>query len=229
MTRIWEDLLTQQDKDVIVDAGYDKLGAATWESRELGSNPALLVIDMQNHLVGKDEPILSAIKKERTAMGEIAWKAIKPISSLISTCQKAQIPIIYTKVVPRGRTPGDESIQIIDSVMPRKNDLVLEKNFSSAFFGTDLLVHLKGQNIDTVIISGNSTSGCVRASAVDARQMGFSVLIPQECTFDRIQASHKIGLLDLWMKYAIVKSADEVAKYIDSLNPTRNNPLEGRR
>ena len=229
MTRIWEDLLTQQDKDVIIDAGYDKLGAATWESRELGSNPALLVIDMQNHLVGKDEPILTAIKKERTAMGEIAWKAIKPISSLISTCRRAQIPIIYTKVVPRGRASGEESIQIIDSVKPRKNDLVLDKNFSSAFFGTDMLAHLKRKNIDTVIIIGNSTSGCVRASAVDARQMGFNVLIPQECTFDRIEASHKIGLLDLWMKYAIVKSTDEVAEYVDSLNQTRNSPLEGRR
>lgn len=228
MTKIWDDLLSLQDKDVIISAGYDKLGAATWESRELGSNPALLVIDMQNHLVGKDEPILAAIKKERTAMGEIAWQAIKPIASLISTCRIAQVPIIYTKVVPRGRAPEEESIQIVDAVKPRAEDLVLEKNFSSAFFGTDLLSHLSKQKIDTVIIVGNSTSGCVRASAVDARQMGFSVLIPQECTFDRIEASHKISLLDLWMKYAIVSSVDEVSKYVIRLNQTELLKMENR-
>ena len=228
MTKIWDDLLSQQDKDVIINAGYDKLGAATWDSRELGSNPALLVIDMQNHLVGKDEPILAAIKKERTAMGAIAWQAIKPIASLIATCRDVQLPIIYTKVVPRGRVPEEESIQIVDAVKPRAEDLVLEKNFSSAFFGTDLLSTLQRQKIDTVIIIGNSTSGCVRASAVDARQMGFSVLIPQECTFDRIEASHKISLLDLWMKYAIVDSLDEVSKYIASLDQTEMKKMESR-
>jgi len=118
LTRIWDDLLSQQDKDVIINAGYDKLGAATWASRELGTNPALLVIDMQNHLVGQDEPILAAIKKERTAMGEIAWQAIKPITSLISNCRDAQIPIIYTKVIPRGRAPREESIQIVEVLKP---------------------------------------------------------------------------------------------------------------
>ncbi len=70
------------------------------------------------------------------------------------------------------------------------------------------------EKVDTIIIVGNSTSGCVRARAVDAKQRGFSVVIPEERVFDRIEASHEVGLLDLWMKYAVVISKDEVLAYL---------------
>lgn len=219
MDHIWDDLLTQQDKRVIKKAGYDQHGAASWDSRALGQNPALLVIDMQNHLVGKNVPILEAVEQERTAMGEIAWQAIDYIEQIITTCREAQIPIIYTRVIPHGRQAGDDRLQIVAPLEPHNGDIVLDKNYSSAFYRTGLLDHLYRNRADTVVIVGNSTSGCVRASAVDARQMGFSVLIPQECTFDRIEASHKISLLDMWMKYANVVSAEEALDYIINLQP----------
>jgi nicotinamidase-related amidase len=68
-----------------------------------------------------------------------------------------------------------------------------------------------------VIVVGNSTSGCVRATTVDAQQHGFDVIVPQECIFDRIEASHKIGLLDMWMKYAEVQEREEVEAYVESI------------
>lgn len=211
---IWDDLLSEQDKAVIVKAGYDKKGAASWDSRALGKTPAVVVIDMQNLLIGEDEPILKAVEKERTAMGEIAWRALEHILPFVDTCREAGLPVIFTRVIPHGRKANETAVEIIPPMSPQKDDLVLDKNYSSAFYGTGLLTYLNQQRIDTVIIVGNSTSGCVRASAVDARQMGFRVLIPHECVFDRISASHKISLLDLWMKYATVVSVTAAKQYI---------------
>ena len=217
MNYIWDDLLSEQDKTVITKAGYDQHGAASWDSRTLGKNPVLLVIDMQNHLVGKNVPILEAVEDERTAMGEIAWHAMDYIQEFVTSCRGMDVPIIYTRVIPQGRHADDDSLQIVAPLKPRNGDIVLDKNYSSAFYGTVLLNHLHRNHADTVIIIGNSTSGCVRASAVDARQMGFSVLVPQECTFDRIEASHKISLLDMWMKYANVVSTEEALDYVTGL------------
>lgn len=218
MNFIWNDLLSEQDKAVITKAGYDKKGAASWDSRALGSKPALIIIDMQNHSVGEDEPILKAVEKERTAMGEIAWRAMDFIVPFVEACREAGLPVIYTRVLPRDRQPDEEALQIVEPLKPRPDDLVIDKNYSSGFYGTGLLTILNRQRVDTVILVGNSTSGCIRATAVDARQMGFSVLVPQECTFDRIEASHKIGLLDMWMKYATVVSVDDAYKYILDLD-----------
>lgn len=218
MTLIWQDLLSEQDKAVITKAGYDKKGAASWDSRALGNHPALIIIDMQNHLVGDDVPILTAVEKERTAMGEIAWRAMESIVPFVEACRETGLPVIYTRVVPHDRQPNEAVLQIVEPLKPQPDDLVINKNYSSGFYGTGLLTILNKQRIDTVILVGNSTSGCVRATAVDARQMGFSVLVPQECTFDRIEASHKIGLLDMWMKYATVASVDDACKYILDLD-----------
>lgn len=218
MTNIWNDILSEQDKAVITKAGYDKKGAATWDSRVLGSHPALLIIDMQNHLVGDDEPILDAVEKERTAMGEVAWRAMDYIVPFVDVCRDAGLPIIYTRVVPHDRPSTDPSLKIVEPLEPKPSDLVIDKNYSSGFYGTGLVTVLNKQRIDTVILVGNSTSGCVRATAVDARQLGFSVLVPQECTFDRIEASHKIGLLDMWMKYATVVPVEDAGKYILDLD-----------
>ena len=215
MVGIWDELLTAQDKAVIQEAGYAKNGAASWESRSLGTRPALLLIDMQRMLVGRNVPILQAISDYRTAMGEIAWQALPFITQLLAAARSANLPVFHTRVIPRHIAPGDPAAQIVTPLAPASGEWVIDKAYSSAFFGTDLLPRLVRFQIDTLIIAGNSTSGCVRATAVDARQHGFHPLIPIECVFDRIAASHKISLLDLWMKYAAVLPLDEVLNYID--------------
>ena len=189
MWQLWNHLLSEQDKAVIRAAGYDRQGAASWDSRSLGRRPALLVIDMQHLLVGPDRPILQAIDHYRTAMGHRACEA------------------------------SDEALQIVDALAPQPGENVIDKTYSSAFYGTDLLTRLVRRGIDTLILAGNSTSGCIRATAVDALQHGFHPLVPLECVFDRIHAAHCISLLDLWMKYAVVQPLSDVQAYLETVPP----------
>lgn len=217
-THIWEDLLSERDKQVIHKAGYDEKGASSWESRGMGTNPMVLVIDMQRLVVGEDEPILDAIEDYRTAMGEIAWDAIDHIEPFLEFVRERDVPVTYTRVVPSSyEDPEHEDLAIVDPVAPEEGETVIDKSYASAFYGTDLLSRLVRGGHDSVIIVGNSTSGCVRATAIDAQQNGFDVLLPQECLFDRIEASHKVALLDLWMKYAEVLERDEVEAYVDEV------------
>lgn len=217
MDRIWDDILSEQDRAVIHAAGYDRLGAASWDSRKLGSAPALVLIDMQVHQLGRDVPILEAVAEFRTAMGERGWGAVPAIQRLLTAVRAAGHPVLHTRVIPRGYDPADPDIQIIDAVKPEPGEVVVDKWHSSAFYGTDLVTRLVRQGVDTVIVAGNSTSGCVRATAVDARQHGFKPLVPVECVFDRLEVSHKVGLLDLWMKYAAVLPVD-VLHYLAELD-----------
>lgn len=216
--RIWEDLLSEQDKQVIEKAGYDKDGASSWESRGAGENPMILVIDVQRLTVGENVPILDAVEEYRTAMGEIAWSAIDRIVDFLAFVRENDIPVAYTRVIPSSyQNPDHEDLAIIDAVAPESSETVIDKTYASAFYGTDLLSRMVRNDIDTLVIVGNSTSGCVRATTVDAQQNGFDVVLPQECLFDRIEASHKIGLLDLWMKYAEVLETNEVEAYLQSM------------
>lgn len=216
---IWEDLLSDRDRQVIEKAGYDEAGASSWESRGAGTSPVVLVIDMQRLVVGEDVPILEAIEEYRTAMGEIAWDAIDHIAPLLETARGAGVPVVYTRVVPTSYDdPDHEDLDIVAPVAPEAGEAVIDKSYASAFYGTDLLSRLVRGGHDSVIIVGNSTSGCVRATAIDAKQNGLSVVLPQECLFDRIEASHKIALLDLWMKYAEVRERAEVEDWLGGLD-----------
>lgn len=216
--RIWEDLLSEQDKQVITKAGYDKEGASSWESRGLGENPMVLVIDMQRLVVGENVPILEAIEEYRTAMGSIAWDAIEHMAPFLDYARERDIPITYTRVVPSSYDDSNHpDLAIVDPVAPEEGDTVIDKSYASAFYGTDLLSRLIRRGTDTLVIVGNSTSGCVRATTVDAQSNGMKVILPQECIFDRIEASHKIGLLDLWMKYAEVLEVEEVKDYLEQM------------
>ena len=215
---IWEDLLSERDKQVITKAGYDEEGASSWNSRGMGTNPIVLVIDMQRLVVGEDVPILDAIDEYRTAMGDVAWNAIEEIEPFLAFAREQDVPVGYTRVIPSSYDdPDHEDLDIVEPVAPEEGDMVIDKSYASAFYGTDLLSRLIRGDHDSVIIVGNSTSGCVRATAIDAQQHGFDVLLPQECLFDRIEASHKVGLLDLWMKYAEVLEREEVEAYIEEV------------
>jgi len=212
---IWEDLLSERDKQVITKAGYDKAGASSWDSRGTGTDPMVLVIDMQRLVVGENVPILEAIEEYRTAMGEVAWDAIDHVAPFLDHARDHDVPVAYTRVVPSSYDdPHHEDLDIVEPVAPEDSETVIDKSYASAFYGTDLLSRLVRGGHDSVIIVGNSTSGCVRATAIDAQQHGFDVLLPQECLFDRIEASHKVALLDLWMKYAEVLEREAVEEYV---------------
>jgi maleamate amidohydrolase len=100
---------------------------------------------------------------------------------------------------------------------PQAGDVVITKQRASGFYGTPLMAHLTGLGIRTVIVCGESTSGCVRASAVDAYSNGFHVVLVEECCFDRSLLSHKVNLFDLHHKYADVMHVDEVVAHLAGL------------
>src|SRR5690349_12709309 len=100
---------------------------------------------------------------------------------------------------------------------PQPQDVVITKQRASVFFGTPLIAHLTQLGVQTLIICGESTSGCVRATAVDAYSLGFHVVLVEECCFDRSLLSHKVNLFDLHHKYADVMKIDEVVAHLDAM------------
>ena len=108
---------------------------------------------------------------------------------------------------------------IVDEVAPIQGEIVLTKVSPSAFWGTPLAGLLTGLGVDTVVIAGESTSGCVRATVVDAKSHRLKVLVPEECVFDRDEAPHAINLFDIDQKYADVVDLDDALAYLRSVSP----------
>ncbi len=121
-------------------------------------------------------------------------------------------------MLPHNRSENDPMLDFVAPLQPQTDDIIIEKTSSSVFFNTNLADKLHEKDIDSVILVGNSTSGCIRAAAVDAVQYGFSPIVPHDCVFDRIEASHKIGLLDMWMKYATVTSSQALISDLQTLS-----------
>lgn len=198
----------------------------------VGNSPALVAIDLYEMVYqGGPAPILEVTKNYPVSCGEYAWEAIPPTQRLFSAARRAQIPIFYSTgetrpdanpakvVAAQGPNMGfaEDLYAIRSEFAPQAGDTVIRKVRASAFFGTPLTAHLVSLGVNTVIMIGESTSGCLRASAVDAYSHGFHVTIVEECCFDRSLISHKINLFDLHHKYADVMHADKVIRHLDTL------------
>ena len=123
-------------------------------------------------------------------------------------------------VHPTNRNIGREvhdTYAIKAELAPAPGELVIHKERASAFFGTPLIAHLQQKRIDSLIICGESTSGCVRASTVDAYSYGFHNVVVEECTYDRSLITHKVNLFDLHHKYADVMHIEEVLAHLEGL------------
>ena len=117
----------------------------------------------------------------------------------------------------QGVSTDRELYSIRPEFKPAPDDVVITKVRASAFFGTPLAAHLTQLGVKSVIVCGESTSGCVRASAVDAYSHGFHVTLVEECCFDRSPISHKVNLFDMHHKYADVLHVDEVVAHLEGL------------
>ena len=197
----------------------------------------MFIIDVQYNFCGDERlPILEAVKKYRTACGEGAWDAVPHIERLMKICREKNLPIFYTvserrpdmldsgvqvgkshRGAEKTSQEGTHATQTVAALEPRPQDFLIGKRKPSAFFGTPFMSHLNFLDVDTLIMTGCTTSGCVRASAVDAFSYNFKVVIPEETTFDRFQSSHAMNLFDLNCKYADVIPTDEVATYLSGL------------
>ena len=116
---------------------------------------------------------------------------------------------------------AEEIYHIKEELAPMPGEVVIYKERASGFFGTSLIAHLRQVGADSLIIVGESTSGCVRASTVDAYSYGFHNVVVEECTYDRSMLSHKVNLFDLHHKYADVMHVDEVIAHLDGLARSR--------
>ena len=235
---IWDDLLTDQDREVF--ATY-----MSHQTKELGKRPAIMVVDVSYAFVGlQPEPILESIKTFATSCGDVGWAVVPRLQELIAVGRELGIPIIYSTTLTdqlrgagwanRARNLAELEIlspeelekqklgnTIIKEIEPQPGDIVIEKRAASAFYGTSLLSYLNEMDVDTLVVTGTTTSGCVRATAVDAASHRFYVGIIEDCTFDRVQVSHKVSLMDMHAKYGVVISLGEAMEYLK----TEANPV----
>jgi maleamate amidohydrolase len=223
----WDDSLTEEEREVIVRGKYG-------QTRGLGTRPVVLVIDCQHNYIGADAPITEQQEQWPGGGGDRAWAAIRVIESVLPNARSRNVPVIYTRNLQKktiqfdmvsakagwdhSRTiEGDPGTEIVEAVAPHNDELVIDKAYASAFWGTPLLTYLVQLQADSLIITGVSTSGCVRATAVDAITRGFRTAVVWDAVADRIQLSHKASLLDLWMKYTDLMSGEEASAYLDGV------------
>lgn len=160
--------------------------------------------------------------------------AVSETKDLLDLARSKNVPVIYTNIyydqgglaggifvqkVPllRKMVPGEPLAELVPELPPAPQDVIITKQYASAFFGTALAAMLTSQGVDTLIVTGCSTSGCVRATAVDGMQYGFRVIVPRECVGDRHQAPHEANLFDIDSKYGDVVSKAEVMGYLEQL------------
>jgi nicotinamidase-related amidase len=215
----WEPYLTDQDRDVIDRAGYRGHGRP-------GDHPALVIVDVTYAFCGdRPEPIVDSIERYPNSSGAAAWDAIAVISELIAAARRSGRPIVYTRGLgpsarlgngswsdTKNRRHGDDRDshhEIIPDIAPTADDIVIQKAKPSAFFGTPLAASFVDLGVDSVVVCGGTTSGCVRATTVDAFSYNYPVQVVRDATFDRVTASHWIALLDMDMKYADVVDGTE--------------------
>jgi maleamate amidohydrolase len=231
--RIWDAFLTPRDKQVFEASGYGARGG-------FGQRPALLIVDVNYGFVGdKPEPILESVKRWMNSCGEEGWAAVAVIKKLLAASRAKEIPVIYTSGLRRGdawdqgawayknsRVNKDylglapatmRSNVIVPDIAPSPRDLVIGKQKPSAFHGTPLMDYLIHLRCDSLLVTGTTTSGCVRATVVDAFSANYRVTVVEDGCADRSQASHAINLCDLNAKYADVVASPEVIDYINQL------------
>jgi maleamate amidohydrolase len=189
----------------------------------MGDRPAVLVVDFS---CGFTDPAC--------ALGSDLSAEVEATRRLLDAARAKGLPVIFTtigfepsladgglwlqKVPALGDLQvGGDWVEIDPRLERREDETVVLKKGASAFFGTNLAAILVSQGIDSVVLCGATTSGCIRATAIDLLQHGFPALVPRECVGDRAQAPHEANLFDIQAKYADVVSLNEALAYIESV------------
>jgi nicotinamidase-related amidase len=203
----------------------------------VGPRPALLAIDLYEMAYqGGPRPVDEVAREFPSSCGVNAWNAIEPTRRLFAAARRAGIPIFYSTSDTRPASrPGaikatnrrsveasPDLFAIRPEFAPQPGDVVLTKLRASAFFGTPLTAHLTQLGVQSIIVIGESTSGCVRASTVDGYSHGFHMSMAEECCFDRSDLSHKVNLFDLHHKYADVMKVEQVIAHLEGQRATKD-------
>ncbi len=190
-----------------------------------GKHPALLVVDMQ---IGFTAPEKSPLAGNLDAQ-------VAAINKLIAAARKNRVPIVFTVVGYDPKVPADgglwpekaptllelklgsDLVELDPRIQRTPEDLLLVKKYASAFLGTPLAATLVTRGVDTLIVTGCTTSGCVRASVVDALSHGFRPIIPEEAVGDRAQEPHAANLFDMDSKYGDVVPLADALAYLEEV------------
>jgi maleamate amidohydrolase len=178
------------------------------------------------------KPFWESIKEFPTSCGDIGWNAMRNIAMLLAEFRRNRWPVLYPHVAPKNKaTDGGRLAQKVPSIMnipekgyefpaeiaPREGDVLIPKKHPSAFFATPLASHLIDLQADTLVVTGCTTSGCVRGSVVDGFAYNFRVLVPHDAVYDRSATSHAVNLFDMASKYADVASSAEILEKLKPL------------
>lgn len=212
--RPWDALVPAEELEELRDAGFGEL-------QGMGRSPCLLVIDVVTSFLGprpgSNEPA-SAM-----SCGDMGWRVLPTIVGLVDTFRDSSLPIVFTKgdlqdktfcggSVKRTSTPAAaraaHDVGFPEELVPSDDEYVLSKPKASAFFGTPLVSYLLRNGIDSLVMVGTTTSGCVRATAVDASANNLKVVVVEDACFDRSPFAHAANLFDIHMKYGDVVTAD---------------------
>lgn len=191
------------------------------QSVTLGGRPAVLVVDFSR---GFTDP--------ECTMGSDLTREVEATNRLLAVAREQEIPIIFTTIgfepnlkdgslwlekAPglRDLIVGGKWVEIDPRLERRDEETVILKKGASAFFGTNLPSILVSQGVDTIVLCGATTSGCIRATAIDLLQYGYPTLVPRECVGDRAQGPHEANLVDIQAKYADVVPIENALSYLE--------------
>lgn len=202
--------------DIDVNYKTEDFGASVG----LGDQPALIVIDLINAFTDPD-----------TSLGSDVTGVLEQTDRLLTAFREHDLPRYFTTVafedsygdagrfiekVPalRELRLGTEAVEVDDRIAPVNNERVILKKYASAFFGTDLQTELTTHRVDTLVLAGVTTSGCIRATAVDSLQHGYRTIVPADAVGDRAEGPHQANLFDINAKYGDVVATDDVLKHL---------------
>jgi maleamate amidohydrolase len=233
--RVWDEFLAADDQATLKERPHQVWG--------YGARPALVLIDLYRWVFGDSRPasVKAAMDDWPGTCGPQAWDALPHLQRILAASRAAEIPIVHvTGLNPldsgvagwsnRGKRETDSYVadpvqadklrrrfDIVDEVAPHPGEAVLRKAAPSGFFGTLLMSHLHAYDVDGIILVGESTSGCVRATCVEGRSYRFKMTVVEECVFDRHRTAHAMNLFDMHQKYADVLGVDEVVAHLEKL------------
>ena len=212
-------------------ASYEDKGFAARSG--FGKRPGLLIVDFINGFTDPDSPLGGDFSSQ-----------LDVTNRLLKAFRGAALPIVYTVIeyepgfrdagVFIQKVPslsvllrGSPMCAVDDRIAPRPGEFIVSKKYASSFFGTNLDTHFRTHGVDTCVIVGCTTSGCVRASAVDSLQYGYQTIVVREGCGDRAQGPHEANLFDIDAKYGDVISIGECLDYVGGLTPYRTGAAAG--
>ena len=210
----------------MVDQSTEDNYAGVWDSGlGFGKKSALIVIDLLQGYTTEGSALY--------APGVV--ECVKEVPEVLALAREKKVPVIHTRVLYTKPNYEDGGVWVkkapvlldlveghpyadfCEGVEPQEGEVVIIKQYASAFFGTSLVATLNGLGVDTLIITGCTTSGCIRATAVDTVQHGFRPICVRECIGDRAEGPHEANLFDINAKYGDVISKDHAMDYLNNL------------